>query len=328
MLNENTNTKNAKMIKAAAVQFNHRAGDIKYNLGRIEHFCRQAADRDVQLISFPEMCITGYWHVRKLDRKDIQNLSETIPGGPSVEFLRGLATKHNLVIGAGLIESDEHGRLFNSYVVCDTDGSARVHRKIHCFISEHMECGDTYTVFETSLGCKIGVLTCYDNNIIENVRITALLGADILLAPHQTGGVRSKNPDFMGPIAPDLWRRREHDPCSIEEEFKGPKGRGWLMRWLPSRAHDNGIFLVFSNGVGTDDDEVRTGNAMLIDCYGRILAETWKAKDEMVVADLDMDLLYNCTGRLWQRARKPYLYGLITETTGAGMDPRTAKFSE
>ena len=55
------------------------------------------------------------------------------------------------------------------------------------------------------------------------------------------------------------------------------------MRWLPSRAHDNGLFLIFSNGVGADDDEVRTGNAMILDPYGRILAEsrrsatTWSA---------------------------------------------------
>ena len=51
------------------------------------------------------------------------------------------------------------------------------------------------------------------------------------------------------------------------------------MRWLPSRAHDNGLFLIFSNGVGVDDDEIRTGNAMILDPYGRILAETWNAGD-------------------------------------------------
>ena len=58
------------------------------------------------------------------------------------------------------------------------------------------------------------------------------------------------------------------------------------MRWLPARAHDNGLFLLFANGIGPDDNEVRTGNAMILDCYGRILAETDKAGDDMVVADL------------------------------------------
>ena len=77
------------------------------------------------------------------------------------------------------------------------------------------------------------------------------------------------------------------------------------MRWLPSRAHDNGLFLIFSNGVGVDDDEIRTGNAMILDPYGRILAETCAADDAMVVADLDPALLDGCTGRKWMRARRP-----------------------
>jgi predicted amidohydrolase len=49
-------------------------------------------------------------------------------------------------------------------------------------------------------------------------------------------------------------------------------------------APDNGLFLIFSNGVGVVDDEIRTGNAMILDPYGRILAETCKAGDDMVVA--------------------------------------------
>ena len=98
----------------------------------------------------------------------------------------------------------------------------------------------------------------------------------------------------MGPIDRRLWDNRRQDPEAIERELRGDKGRGWLMRWLPSRAHDNGLFLVFSNGVGVDDDEIRTGNAMILDPYGRVLAETWKADDDMVVAE---------SGRLPARAK-------------------------
>jgi hypothetical protein len=80
--------------------------------------------------------------------------------------------------------------------------------------------------------------------------------------------------------------------------------------------------------VGIDDDEVRTGNAMIIDCYGRVLSETWKADDAMVIADLEMSLLEHSTGRRWRKARKPYLYRPVTEAMGDEVDPRTAKFSE
>jgi predicted amidohydrolase len=131
----------------------------------------------------------------------------------------------------------------------------------------------------------------------------------------------------MGLIDPRLWHERERSPAAIEAEFRGDKGRGWLMRWLPARAHDNGMFLLFANGVGEDDGEVRTGNAMILDPYGRILAETWAARDEMVVADLDLDLLPLSTGRRWIRGRRPGLYGVLTKPLGHELDPRAARFS-
>ena len=69
--------------------------------------------------------------------------------------------------------------------------------------------------------------------------------------------------------------------------------------------------MVFANGVGVDDDEIRTGNAMILDPYGRILTETWTAGDAMVVADLDRSLLEQATGCSWLAARRPELYGLL-----------------
>ena len=106
----------------------------------------------------------------------------------------------------------------------------------------------------------------------------------------------------------------------------GPKGRGWLMRWLPSRAHDNGMFLLFSNGIGIDDDEIRTGNAMVLDPYGEVIAETREAGDAMVVADLDAAQLPTSSGRRWLRARRPELYGILTEPTGQEIETRRVRF--
>ncbi|HET6567711.1 MAG TPA: nitrilase-related carbon-nitrogen hydrolase, partial [Rhodothermales bacterium] len=165
------------------------------------------------------------------------------------------------------------------------------------------------------------------NNLIENARITALMGAEILLAPHQTGGCRSRSPRAMGAIDPALWERRDEDPEAIEREFRGQKGRGWLMRWLPARAHDNGMFLLFSNGVGVDDDEVRTGNAMILDPYGEIIAETGKADDDVVIADLDASLLPTSSGRRWLQARRPELYGHLCISTGEEQETRTVRFA-
>jgi predicted amidohydrolase len=315
-------------IRVASVQFEHAPSDKRTNLAKIERFCLDAAQRGVEIIVYPECCVTGYWHLRRLSRKELLALAEPIPTGPTSQALLLLAQRSKMTIGAGLIEVAEEGTLYNSYLVAMPDGQSRRHRKLHCFISEHMASGSDHTVFDSPHGCRIGVLTCYDNNIGENVRITALQGAEILLAPHQTGGCDSPDPHTMGLVDKALWENRHTDPAAIEAELRGPKGRGWLMRWLPTRAHDNGLFLVYSNGVGVDDNEIRTGNAMILDPYGRILAETWKAGDDMVMADLDASLLEVSTGKRWIKTRRPELYGSLTVPTGLEQDTRTVRFDK
>jgi predicted amidohydrolase len=313
-------------VRVAAVQLEHAAGNKRANLDKIVGFVEQAAHQGVGIVTFPECCITGYWFLRHLSREELADLAEPVFDGPSSQALLGMAKEYRMTIGAGLVEMGEDDRLYNTYVVAMPNGECRRHRKLHCFVSEFMSSGSEYTVFDAPHGCRVGVLTCYDNNIGENVRITALRGAEILLAPHQTGGCNSPDPHTMGLVDRALWEDRHNNPQAIEEELRGPKGRGWLMRWLPTRAHDNGVFLVYSNGVGVDDDEIRTGNAMIIDPYGRILAETWKAGDDMVVADLDATLLDISTGRRWIKTRRPELYSPLTVPTGLERDTREVRF--
>ncbi len=312
-------------VCVAAVQIEHVNGEKPANREKIRHFAERAAAQNVEIVIFPECCITGYWFLRKLSRSQLQELAEPVPGGASSQFLAELADKYELTVGAGLIEITKDGTMYNTYVVAMPNGEFAYHRKLHCFISEHLSSGDSYTVFDTPHDRRVGLLICYDCNIGENVRINALQGAEILLAPHQTGGVVSKDPDLMGPVDRQLWENRDNNPKAIEAELRGPKGRGWLMRWLPTRAHDNGMFLIFANGVGPDDDEIRTGNSMIIDPYGRILAETCRAGDDMVIADLDADLRERATGQRWIRTRRPELYCPLTVPTGDEVDTRTVK---
>ena len=72
---------------------------------------------------------------------------------------------------------------------------------------------------------------------------------------------------------------------------------------------------------------MRTGNAMILDPYGRIIAETWQARDMMVTATLDLSLIDKCTGQRWLRGRRPELYGVLTQTFGNELDAREARFS-
>jgi predicted amidohydrolase len=317
-----------RTIRVAAVQMESKAGDKAANFSKIESFVKQAADEGVKLIVFPECCITGYWFIRNLAPEALKKLAEPIFDGESSRRLIAMSQKYQMTIGAGLVEAAENGNIHNSYVVAMPNGEARRHRKLQAFEHPMIQSGSEYTVFDLPQGFRAGVLICYDNNVNENGRITALMGAEIVLAPHQTGGCRTKNPHLMGIIDRSLWEQRRVNRQAIEREFAGEKGRGWLMRWLPSRAHDNGTFLIFANGVGVDDDEIRTGNAMILDPYGRILAETGVADDAMVLADLDGALLQNATGREWMAARRPELYGMLTKRTGLERDTRDLKFEE
>ncbi len=65
---------------------------------------------------------------------------------------------------------------------------------------------------------------------------------------------------------------------------------------------------------------------MILDPYGDILAETWKAQDDMVIANLDPQLPLNCTGRRWIKSRRPALYGSLSTPTGNEEDTRKVRF--
>jgi len=314
-------------LRAATVQFQHMPGDKTANLEVVGRLTIESVKQGAELVVFPEMCLTGYWHLRNLPQKDLEALAESVPEGECTQALLALAKEHHVSVGAGFIERGEDGRLFNSYVVAMPDGRTACHRKLHAFINEHISCGDDFTVFELPNGTRAGILICYDCNLGENVRINALRGVEVLIAPHQTGGCATPSPRCMGGIDVDLWENREKNPKAIETEFRGPKGREWLMKWLPARAHDNGIYLIFSNGVGRDDDEVRTGNSMILDPYGDVLAETWKAGEEVVTADLKAETRAMCTGVRWIRSRRPDLYKDVAMPTGREQDIRTVRFS-
>ena len=315
-------------LRVASVQMESAAGDKDANFRKVERFAEQARAEGAQIVVTPECGLTGYWFLRRLTVPQLAELAERIPGGPSCERLLALSTRLGITVGAGLVEAAGDLVFHNTYVVAMPDGRLVRHRKLHAFEHEAIRSGDEHTVFDTPHGCRAAVLVCYDNNVVENVRIAALRGAELLLAPHQTGGCRTTNPHLMGAIDRRLWDERHANPAAIEAELRGEKGRGWLVRWLPSRAHDNGLFLAFSNGVGVDDDEIRTGNASIFDPYGRVLAETCKAGDDMVTADLDASLLERATGRLWIQARRPVLYGELAQPTGRERDVHTLKREE
>ncbi|PYE39961.1 putative amidohydrolase [Rhizobium sp. PP-F2F-G20b] len=313
------------ILRVATVQFQHRASDKAYNLSRVEAFAREARKAGAELVLMPEMCISGYWHVPNLDASELAALAEPVDG-PSLREVTSLASSLGIAIGVGWVEIGDDNRFYNAYRLCFPDGSGQTHRKLHAFEHTLIQCGDSFTVFDTPWGVRMAILICWDNNLVENARVCALKGAHVLLSPHQTGGTNSRSPHGMKPIPVEIWERRLTDPEAVRDAFAGPNGRGWVMRWLPARAHDNGMFIVFSNGVGRDEDELRTGHAMILDPYGRIVVESTAIEDDMVVANLDLTLVADSNGQRWMTGRRPELYTPLIERRGDERSARATRF--
>ncbi|MDJ1473414.1 nitrilase family protein [Xanthocytophaga flava] len=293
-------------LRIATAQFENKSGDKEYNLGIIRKLTARAAEQGAQVMAFHECSITGYTFARHLSREQMLDLAERIPEGESIAKLTAIAREYNVAILAGLFEKDEKDQLFKAYVCVDSNGLVAKYRKLHPFINPHLLPGDQYVVFDL-YGWKCGILICYDNNVIENVRATALLGADIIFMPHVTMCTPSTRPG-AGFVDPKLWENREADPTSLRIEFDGMKGRAWLMKWLPARAYDNGIYAIFSNPIGMDDDQLKNGCSMILDPFGDVIAECRNLGDDVVVATCIREKLEQAGGYRYRKARRPELY--------------------
>lgn len=293
-------------LKIATAQFEHRCDDKEYNLQIINQLSAKAAREGANVIAFHECSISGYTFARHLNKKQMLDLAEFIPNGSSIIKLTEIALEHNITVLAGLFEKDADEKVYKAYVCVDKNGLVAKFRKLHPFINPHITPGNQYVVFDL-YGWKCGILICYDNNIIENVRATALLGADIIFMPHITMCTPSTRPG-AGFVDPELWKNREADPTSLRQEFDGPKGREWLMKWLPSRAYDNAIYAIFSNPIGMDDDQLKNGCSMIIDPYGDIIAECRKLDNDIAIATITPDKLQRAGGYRYRKARRPDLY--------------------
>ncbi len=293
-------------LKISTAQFENRSGDKDYNLSVIDKLSQQAANEGSQVIAFHECSITGYTFARHLSKQQMIDVAELIPEGESISQLVAIAKKNNIVVLAGLFEKDRANNLFKAYVCVDKNGVMAKYRKLHPFINPHLTPGNQYCVFDL-FGWKCGILICYDNNIIENVRATKLLGADIIFMPHVTMCTPSSRPG-AGFVDPKLWENRENDSTSLRIEFDGMKGRGWLMKWLPARAYDNAVYVVFSNPIGMDDDQLKNGCSMIIDPFGDVIAECRSLGDDMVSTIITPDKLTQAGGHRYLKARRPDLY--------------------
>ncbi len=212
--------------------------------------------------------------------------------GPLVTQMREVAKAHHMVLIVPWFEEAQTGVYYNSAVVIERDGTvAGKYRKTHiphvgpCFWEKfYFKPGNLgYPVFKTRYA-TIGVYICYDRHFPEGGRLLGLHGAEIVFVPSATTTGHSDN----------LWR--------IEQT---------------SMAIANGYFVGTNNRVGREEPwnfGEFYGSSYFCNPYGEILAQASRDKDELVVADLDLDLIAKVRAH-WQfyRDRRPESYGDIAK---------------
>jgi len=243
----------------------------------------EAGKKGVQVLCLQEM-FNGPYFCPSQDAKWC-DIAETIPG-PTVETMQEYAKKYSMVIVVPIYEREMAGVYYNTAAVIDADGSyLGKYRKHHIpqtsgfwekFFFKPGNLG--YPVFQTRY-CKVGVYICYDRHFPEGARLLGLNGAEVVYNPSAT----------VAGLSQHLWK--------IEQ---------------PAHAVANGYYMGCINRVGTEapwNIGKFYGNSYFVNPRGQIIECGSEDNDELVVAELDLDLIEEVR-RTWQfyRDRRPDSY--------------------
>lgn len=267
-----------KKYKIAVIQLN--LNDVaENNLEKCLSWVRDAASQGAEVISLPELYSSHYF----CQSEDVANfeLAEPLYSTSFIAF-SALAKELGIVIIVPFFEKRMAGIYHNSAYIIDTDGSeAGLYRKMHIPDDPHFyekfyfTPGDLgFKAFPTNKG-KIGTLICWDQWFPEAARLTALQGAEVLFYPTAIG-----------------WH-------PLEKEQYGENQHGAWMNVMKGHAVANGVYLAAANRIGLEQYIEGTagiqfwGSSFIVGPQGEILAQASHDKEEILIAEVDLDLQEN-----------------------------------
>jgi len=249
------------------------AFDKRANLAKYMKFIDDAANKDANLIVFPEQSLQGYLHnlaVWKPKTLEYQHKNaEVVPDGESTQVLIEKAKKTGMYIIFGMTETapDEGtGVLYNTAVLVGPEGFIGKYRKVHQPLDEcHIYySGKDWPVYDIGFA-KIGMLICYDKAFPESCREMAIQGADILvMLTAWPLGKKGSDPetDYLTYLA-DIFDR--------------------------VRAAENQTWFISSNHVGKSGDHEFPGNSRIVYPNGKICAEIPYMQEGLLIKTIDID---------------------------------------
>ena len=264
--------------KIAVIQLN--LNDIaENNLKKCLNWVRDAANQGAEVISLPELYSSHYF----CQSEDVDNfaLAEPLYSTSFIAF-SALAKELGVVIIVPFFEKRMAGIYHNSAYIIDTDGSeAGLYRKMHIPDDPHFyekfyfTPGDLgFKAFPTKKG-KIGTLICWDQWFPEAARLTALQGAEVLFYPTAIG-----------------WH-------PLEKDEYGENQHGAWMNVMKGHAVANGVYVAAANRIGLEQYIEGTegiqfwGSSFIAGPQGEILAQASHDKEEIIMAEVDLDLQEN-----------------------------------
>ena len=278
------------MPRAGVAQFRGSA-DWEENIAAVRRLAARAAEARVDLLCFHELASTIYPPFK--EDPALFALAEP-DDGPSVEAARDIARRHGLVMVYPFFERDGE-RHYNSALVLGPRGETLAkYRKVSIPRSRLLpgaseswffQPGDLgFPVVQTPCGVRVGVIICYDRNLPEPARCAALNGADLLFVPVTTIEIT----------------------------------RPWWELLLRTRAVENVLFVGAASRVGEDRGGAPgaryIGESLLIDPRGEVIGHGSPSDEDLVWADLDMELLARQRKRwVFFEARQPAQYDAMSD---------------
>ncbi|NQU58481.1 MAG: carbon-nitrogen hydrolase family protein [Rhodospirillales bacterium] len=237
------------VINVAIFQPDARGDTPATRLERLEARLAEVEFGAFDLMLCPELFLSGYDVGAK-----IHEFAEPADG-PSLARVSYLAAKYGTALAIGYPELDGQ-TLYNALAVVGKSGERLLNYRKR-FLPPGFE-GETFTPgseagFFEFMGQRVAVLICYDVEFPEIVREAAMAGAGIVLAPT---ALRAKW-DFVA------------------------------RKMIPTRAFENGLFLLYANHAGHEGDCEYLGGSVILAPDGRELALAGGAED-VISASLDM----------------------------------------
>jgi beta-ureidopropionase len=250
----------------------------------------QAVSRGAQIVCLQELFYGPYFCAEQQTKW--YQLTERVPDGPTTQHMAATAKKHGIVLVVPVYEEEQTGLYYNTAAVIDADGSyLGKFRKIHIpqvqpgfWEKYYFRPGNLgYPIFKTRFA-QVGVYICYDRHFPEGARCLGLAGAEIVFNPSAT----------VAGLSEYLWKLEQPAHAVANGYFVGAINRpGWEEPWRIGEFY---------------------GQSYFCDPRGQILAEGTRNTDDVVVADLDLDLIREVRNT-WQfyRDRRPETYAAITQ---------------